>query len=72
MSLDKAIAHGKERRRPYYRSGRVDLTCRPGGGCPWCDANRRAATRRREDRMADSITEADDTDAACFPFGSTH
>lgn len=24
MSLDKAIAHGKEHRRSYYRAGRFD------------------------------------------------
>lgn len=44
MSLDKAIAHGKERRRPYYGRGESDPTCRPHGGkrgghawyCKWC------------------------------------
>lgn len=40
MSREKAIATGKERRRPYYRSGRVDRSCRPGGDCPWCLRNR--------------------------------
>jgi len=40
MSLDKAIEHGKEHRKPYYKSGRYDKTCRPHGGCPWCYHNR--------------------------------
>lgn len=40
MSLDKAIQHGKEHRKPYYRSGKFDLTCRPNGGCPYCENNR--------------------------------
>ena len=40
MSLDKAIQHGKEHRKPYYKSGRFDKSCRPHGGCPWCRRNR--------------------------------
>lgn len=41
MSLDKAIAHGKERRKPYYGSKAIDPTCRNHGGCPWCEENRK-------------------------------
>ena len=48
MSLDKAIAHDKEHRRPYYKSGRFDPSCRPGGDCPACESNRRHAQRQRE------------------------
>lgn len=40
MSLDKAIARGKEHRKEYYRSGRYDVTCRPHGSCAWCRNNR--------------------------------
>ena len=40
MSLDKAINHGKEHRKPYYGSGKHDRTCRPNGGCPYCEGNR--------------------------------
>ena len=40
MSLDKAISHGKEYRKPYYRSGRIDYTCRPHGSCKYCFNNR--------------------------------
>lgn len=32
MSLDKAIEHGKEKRKPYRRNH---------GGCPWCAENRK-------------------------------
>lgn len=46
--LDKAIEHGREHRRPYYRSGRFDKSCRPHGGCPWCIGNRMHAIRVRE------------------------
>ena len=40
MSLDRAIEHGKERRRPYHGAEAVDQCCRPHGGCPWCRNNR--------------------------------
>lgn len=46
--LDKAIQHGKEKRKPYYHSGRFDRSCRPHGGCPWCERNREHATKVRE------------------------
>lgn len=41
MSLDKAIAHGKERRKPYTGSKSFDYTCRNHGSCPWCAENRK-------------------------------
>lgn len=40
MSLDKAIEHGKEKRKPYKRAKAVDPTCRNHGGCPWCKQGR--------------------------------
>ena len=36
MSLDKAIAHGKEKRKPYRGAKAVDATCRNHGSCPHC------------------------------------
>lgn len=36
MSLDKAIEHGKERRKPYRGAKAVDNSCRNHGDCPWC------------------------------------
>lgn len=48
MSLDKAIEHGKEKRKPYYqRAQQVDLSCRCHGGCPWCEGNRKHSTKVR-------------------------
>ena len=41
MSLDKAIAHGKERRKPYRGSKSIDPSCRNHGGCLWCEENRK-------------------------------
>ena len=40
MSLDKAIAHGKEKRKPYSGSKAIDRTCRNHGSCPYCLENR--------------------------------
>jgi hypothetical protein len=40
MSFDKKYPNRKDRRKPYYRSGRFDRTCRPGGSCPYCKSNR--------------------------------
>ena len=40
MSLDKAIKHWKEHRKPYTGSKCIDHTCRDHSGCPWCEENR--------------------------------
>ena len=40
MSLDKAIDHGKEKRKRYRGSKAVDTTCRNHGSCEWCKSNR--------------------------------
>lgn len=46
MSLDKAIAAGKERRKPYRKSKRWDRTCRNHGSCSYCVDNRIHSTRK--------------------------
>ena len=40
MSLDKAIQHGKEHRKPYKGAKAIDRTCRNHGSCSWCRENR--------------------------------
>ena len=40
MSLDKAIEHKKEKRKPYTGAKAIDRTCRNHGSCGWCQANR--------------------------------
>jgi hypothetical protein len=47
MSLDKSIKHGKEKRKPYYKSGRFDPTCRPNGGCSYCKNNRQHKHKKK-------------------------
>lgn len=47
MSLDKAIEHLKERRRPYKGAKAVDKTCRNHGSCDWCMSNRLHSSMRK-------------------------
>lgn len=48
MSLDKAIEHGKEHRRPYRGAKAVDHTCRNHGSCEYCKGNRLHKFRKDE------------------------
>ncbi len=41
MALDKAIKSGKEHRKPYRGSKRIDYSCRNHGSCPYCEQNRK-------------------------------
>lgn len=41
MSLDKAIEHGKEKRKPYRGAQLYFKSCRNHGNCPWCERNRK-------------------------------
>lgn len=49
MSLDKAITHGKEKRKPYRKSRRFDRTCRNHGSCSYCESNRKHHNNKRKD-----------------------
>lgn len=46
MSLDKAIEHGKERRKPYRGAKATDVTCRNHGSCPGCRMKREHKARK--------------------------
>lgn len=48
MSLDKAIEHGKEKRKPYRGSKAIDCTCRNHGSCEWCKENRKHKFRDKK------------------------
>jgi len=47
MSLDKAIEHGKEKRKEYRGSKNFDVSCRNHGGCPACAGSRRYKQTKR-------------------------
>lgn len=49
MSLDKAIEHGKEKRKPYRRAKAVYASCRNHGSCSWCERNRMYQYNRTEE-----------------------
>lgn len=51
MSLDKAILHGKEHRKPYTGGKAIDKMCRNHGGCEYCLGNRLYQTKKEKDRM---------------------
>lgn len=46
MSLDKAILHGKEKRKPYRKSKAVAVRCRNHGSCSHCQGNRMYAVKK--------------------------
>ena len=48
MGLEKAIEHGKEKRKEYTGGKRIDRTCRNHGGCPWCEGNRLHKHKKKE------------------------
>lgn len=48
MSLDKAIEHGKEKRKPYKGVKSIDSSCRNHGSCPAC-ANARIYKKRKKE-----------------------
>lgn len=56
MSLDKAIEHGKEKRKPYRGSKAFDHTCRNHGGCPWCEENRKHKFRDKHPQEKEEQT----------------
>ena len=55
--LDKAIEHGKEKRKPYRRSKRFDRSCRNNGGCPYCEEGRTHNDKVRRFDAEDAIEE---------------
>lgn len=59
MSLDKAIKHRKEHRKPYRRSKAFDSSCRNHGSCSWCESNR-TIQEQKEELSAHERGELDD------------
>ena len=55
MSLDKAVVHGKENRKPYRGPAAFDPACQRHGnmGCPMCRGNRTIIDRRLRSRAKD-------------------
>lgn len=47
MSLDKAIEHGKEKRKEYTGSKSIARSCRNHGDCLVCQGNRQYKNTKR-------------------------
>lgn len=57
MTLDKAIEHKKEKRKPYYGSKSFDRTCCNHGSCGWCEGNRLYKNVKRLESLRDKEKE---------------
>ena len=57
MSLDKAIEHGKERRKQYRGSKAIDTSCRNHGSCTWCEENRKHKFRDKHPPEPEEVEE---------------
>ena len=61
MSLDKAIEHGKEKRKPYYgRKASYGKNCRNHGSCERCKSDRLHSSRKREARVKNMLFDGTD------------
>jgi len=54
MSLNKAIEHGKEKRKEYRKAKAVDPMCRNHGGCSWCENGRLHKYKKAEEKYKDT------------------
>ena len=57
MGLEKAIFHGKEKRKEYQGSKRFDRSCRNHGGCAWCEGNRLFKFKKYEEKSIQELKE---------------
>lgn len=58
MGLEKAIEHGKEKRKPYKGAKAVDYSCRNHGTCEWCRGNRTHNTNKKREKAIAEMKEA--------------
>lgn len=54
MSLDKAIKHGKEKRKQYRGAKAVDKLCRNHGDCSYCKNGRLHKNKVREEKWKEA------------------
>lgn len=57
MSLDKAISHGKEHRKPYRGAKACDKACRNHGSDDWAKNNRLNRTNRLIEKSNQELKE---------------
>jgi ferredoxin len=59
MSLDKAIEHGKEKRKKYYGAKEIDSTCRNHGTCGWCQHKIKRKEKIASDEFKEQLEEVE-------------
>lgn len=57
MGFEKAIEHGKTKRKAYRGSKSFDYSCRNHGSCSWCEGNRTYKNKKRELKSKDYLNE---------------
>lgn len=57
MSLDEAIQHKKEYRKPYRKAKAYSCSCRNHGSCDYCRNNRLIQQTRELERIKSEIKE---------------
>lgn len=57
MSLNKAIEHKKEKRKPYRKAKAIDKMCRNHGGCPYCENNRLYKSKKLKEETKSKLEE---------------
>lgn len=60
MGLDKAIEHGKEKRKPYTGAKAIDCSCRNHGSCEWCRVNRMYQWLKVDEASKQALKEIED------------
>lgn len=57
MSLDKAVQHGKEKRKPYHGCKSFDPACRNHGSCTYCEKGRQHNLTKAEQKAKAKLEE---------------
>lgn len=60
MSLDKAIEHGKEKRKQYTGAKAIYLNCRNHGSCDFCKSNRMYQQTKADEATRQKIVDYDE------------
>lgn len=65
MTLNKAIEHGKEKRKAFCRENgtrakEISKVCRNHGGCEWCLDNRTHKYQKTDEAVAERMREYND------------
>lgn len=72
MGLEKAIAHGKEHRKPYRDSRAVSGECRNHGRCDYCLSNRMHSFEKQKQAAIQKLKEYWQGDGQDFSNPARH